>query len=768
MQIVSNEYKEAMQIPLRNRGYIKVSIGVINQTADKNVEIVDTPLTYFSDNEGIFRGVTVDYPYATFEQDFAALDGSMYFLPEEDSGMEYYSNGAVTNSLLGSIRFEFQGITDLDIKGLTIDFGECYPTSLKIENDTESYTYTLDSRYFATDDIFDGTSYIVLTPLEMLNGQNRLRIYSFVCGIANVFTNDEVLSFSSREDVSSIAEDLSALEMTVEVENYDQYYSPDNAASALNYMEIGQKMSVQFGYDVTGNGDIEWVEPSVCYMKTWSSTETTATFKAVDLFDYKLSGEYYKGQYYKNGISLYDLALLVLEDANVEEDLYYIDPYLKMITVHNPLPDTTHGGCLQIIANAGRCSLYMDRQGRIHLKSNFEPEKVASCNGETAYSNVVNILDGTEKDAYAEFCQDFSIVDGSLYFLPTNDNYYSTTGYVSEVVSDANGDFTSNPKVTITLEAGYVYHGLQIEFRNTTPQEFTITQYYDGSEVATSTYTNPDVDWYTLESSQLFDTLVIEVTKGYPNSRVYIDNVIFGAPTDYTLSRTLNINGNPTATRDNRVQAISVNRYAYSNSTVDIKSLSSATLEVADGDRTIVKFGEPCYGYQAEIIAETDANGNEIPNSYTVSIVSSGAYYVELEFGGIGDTAVELQYQINGYTYVVADNISSKTYHESGETVEWSNPLIDNPEMANSLIEWLETYYNGLVDYNIPWRGDPRVDANDLFYLEVKTGDTVMVQSYRNELNFSGAWSGTIKAKRLSGSETARVGYAIVGRSMVG
>ena len=63
--------------------------------------------------------------------------------------------------------------------------------------------------------------------------------------------------------------------------------------------------------------------------------------------------------------------------------------------------------------------------------------------------------------------------------------------------------------------------------------------------------------------------------------------------------------------------------------------------------------------------------------------------------------------------------------------------------------EWLSTYYLGDVDYEIAWRGDPRVEANDLFYLELKDREKALIRSYQNELEFNGAWSGALKARKV-------------------
>ena len=96
-------------------------------------------------------------------------------------------------------------------------------------------------------------------------------------------------------------------------------------------------MNVVMGY-MLDNGKVEWLQMHSLYVYEWSASDEKATIKAVDVLKF-LSDDYYKGQNYETGITLYDLAVLVLEDAGVAQEDYYLDTYLKKITVYNPLPN---------------------------------------------------------------------------------------------------------------------------------------------------------------------------------------------------------------------------------------------------------------------------------------------------------------------------------------------------------------------------------------------------------------------------------------------
>lgn len=739
MQLVSKEYKEAMQLPFRNRAYIRVSIGVVNSDAQNNAVLdEETALTYYSDGKKPFDGYAVTKPYATAEQNFSKVDGSMYFLPKETDGYSYYNNGIVTKDILGSVYISFGGLVGLDIKGLTIDFGECYPTQFTIQSDSGAKSYENNKQLFTTEDSFDGTSYFIITPITMLGGQDRMRIYQMIFGIANTFSNDKVINCSLKDYVSPISETIPSMDVSLTIDNQDLYYSPDNPESAIAYMEIGQEVKVSFGYDVTGSGDIEWLPETTTFLNTWSADDVQAKFTATDRF-YQLTDTYYKGLYRESGITLYDLALDVFNDAGItDEREFYIDPYLKRIRVYNPLPVVKHSEALQVIANAGRCALFEDRANKIHLKASFVPDMEVSVNNKTDYSNIENLLKDNKKDAYAIASNDFSRVDGSLFFMP-KDGSYKETGYVSNSIADADGNFTENPVITITLESGFTAFGMIMNFRNVAPQEFVIRTYYLSVLQDTYTVENPDTEYITDYQFNDFDKMEIEFVKGHPNARITIDNILIGDVTDYRLSRIRDLMDNPTGTRQEKVKIISVKKTNYRESQEGFKELITEKVTLTEEMQHTVYFSIASYGFQASVKDNSNIG---------VQIVASSNYFVAVKFTN-ATVGTEIELVIQGYEYVADESYYRVTHNPNGQEIEWSNPLISTDEQARDLEEWIATYYLGDVDYEISWRGDPRVEANDLFYLELKNREDALIRSYQNELSFNGSWSGSMKARKV-------------------
>lgn len=740
MQAVSNAYEESMRQVFRNRGYIRGTIGIINADAQNHATVMNgkNSLTYFSNGKRIFNDNLINYLYATAEQDFSKIDGSMYFLPKQSSGMNYYNSGAVTSAIKGSIQITFGELETLDIRGLTIDFGECYPTRFSIETNTTKYDYTNEKQIFVTEDVFDGTTYMIIKPSEMVNGEDRLRIYEMSFGVVDSFGNNEVISCSINEFVSATTETLPSKDVEIIIDNQDEYYNPDNDGSALAYLELGQEVRIAFGYDVRGDGNIEWLPETLTYLKGWNATDTEAQFICTDLFAV-MESTYYKGLYRKSGISLYDLAVDVFTDAGMEEEKYYIDPYLKKIIVYNPIPPVKHSEALQIIANAGRCSLYDDRQGRIHLQASFVPDMSIASNGETAYSHVGNILNNKEpKDAYAVHSKDFSIVDGSLFFVPKNGSY-KKTGYISDQLSDESGNFQTNPKLTVTLESGFVAYGFKITFREVKPEEFTVNTFYGDSLVQSLKIKPETLTYDTSQRFELFDRMEIEFTKGYPNSRVFVDHIEVGDVTSYHLTRN-HFTESPTVSRQEKLKMMNVIMNLYSENGTERKELITEEVELSPSNLTHdVYLNDPAYDFAVQI---------EENQTVKATIRESSSYRIRLSFSGVTSN-VKVKVKILGKEYAVKESKYSVQHNNNGVEMQWNNPLISTNQHAKDLEEWISSFYAGEIEYEIPWRGDPRTDANDLFYMELKNGSERMIRTYENSLSFNGAWSGKMKARAV-------------------
>ena len=738
MQAASNEYKDMMRRKWRNPlSYLRVTIGLINQQAQASAYIPERDVyTYYSDLVKPMDNYKVQELYATCDQDYTTVDGSMYFLPK-DAADVVLNQGIVTDGLQGEIEIRFP--VQYDIKGLTVEFGKAYPVDFTIisDNRTLNVTNNTDGHY-VTEEIFEGATFLRFVPAAMVNGQSRFRINQITMGIGVYFDSKKILSATKKEHISPISEELPTIDFDVTVDNKDRAYDVENEESTVNFLEIGQQVEVLYG-QAMDDGTIEWIPGTSLALKSWSADDTEMDFQASDCFD-GMDGTYYRGQYHPNGMSLYDIAVDVLSDAQVDYRNYWIDPYLKDVLVVNPMPVVTHKEALQLIANAGRCILYQNRAGRIILKSSFVPDMVATSDNETYFSHAAAILDHAKKETYALPGQDYTGVSGTQYFLPrqTDGITYLNTGYVSEAVAGDDGLFADNPTVGITMEAAYKCFGLTLEFGQNCPDTVVFHAYYNGALQEDYMVSGLTQTYVVGHEFPEFDFLELEFVRGCPNNRVVLDNITFGDSTDYILEYGVELTKTPKGTQLARVRELQVVRTMYNLSTDDTKELVRETIAVTEQDKQYTFYLSNA-SYDLSVILIEPSEGQ------TATITGSSAYYATVELTGIAGVT---EVVVMGKEYLITQTKVSRQLNPTGSLETWENPLVSDGAHAANLADWIGDYLKSDREYDLQYRGEPRMDADDIAFLENKYVPDLLIRVTDHTLKFNGGLSGTIKARR--------------------
>lgn len=740
MQKVSKAYKESMKSSLRERAYIMISFGLMNQEAQAKATVDNGSYAYYSNKDNIFGEHIDDTVYATLEEEFTKVDGSMFFLPRATEGGRYYDTGIVSDKLISEARCEViisLNTIATDFKGLTINFGENYPVDFDIVGSTGQ---TIEFRgntksKWSTEEVLENTTYIKLVFYKMKNPQSRLRIYSIMFGYGLVYYNDSVMSSALDSYVSPIGADVPQFDFSVTLKNYDHYFNVDNPNSAINYLETGQEMDIMYGYQTPGSDTIEWIQGNHLWCSEWESDDNTATIRCQDIFR-NMDGEYVKGLYSAAGKSYYALAEEILKDAGISE--YYIDPRLKKLYSNNPIPRVKYKEALQIIANACRCVLTQSRDGKVQIKSNFMPSASIATNGEETYSNAANVLTDTPKVEYATLAGNYTPTDGTMFFLPRNGKAALTTGYVSKEISGANGTFTKNPVVTITMEAIRAYYGLKLVFGTALPAAFTIRTYKGGEPVNEYPVEKDEINTTSiiLRDFDDFDVMKIEFTKtAEPYNRIVLNYFSLSDVVDFTMNRR-DMTSSPKAIKQELIKEVIVPCYTYQENNRE-ENLVYEDIDVVAGEVETYYIQDPSYGYKVKL--------DEVEGKATV--VAWSNYFVTIKFNVTGSFKLEVQ----GYRYKIVEKYATVSLNARGKTVKWKNPLISNTTMANELAAWLADYYTAGIEYEYDTRGNPELDATDIVYQENEFHDGMRVNIYRHTVNFKQAFSGRVTARRIGG-----------------
>lgn len=556
---VSSAYKKAMSEKLRKRAYISVGIGIINQNAQESGKL-NADLAYWSKGNAFDTNGT-NIEYATLEENYFKADGTMYFVPENENLAQFLPNGIVTNELLQPIRIDFPQI--YAIKGLTLDFGSAYPDNFKIETADKTLEYTNDRSKFETKDVLGDTDYIVITPISMVGGQQRFRLQSILMGVGLAYSNKETKNLTLEEYVSSISSELPSEDLNFTFYDENNNFNVDDDNSFVGFLETMQRITVSFGITLEDD-TVEWHQISTTFLKDWKSQKGIVSFRSTDRLEqmedeYTLANRIYDRTAYEEAESIF-------ADAGLEQDEYFIDPYLKDVALHNPMPNGMHKECLQLLANACRCIIRQDENGRIMVLPNFanvldQSDFTVTTNGVAEWSKPDNVLVGTEV-VYADMTQDFFKADGGMYFLPEDSDYLETS-YVSEQISDNDGLFETNPTLSIEMPAAYTYFGVNLKFDGNPPQEMLIHTYKDG-ELKSSFYYKDILQDSTFSNEFNFDTIVFEFTKGYPNNRVLVNKITFGDLSDYVLTKH-DMMAQPIGYKEKRVKAVRCKIFTFEN-----------------------------------------------------------------------------------------------------------------------------------------------------------------------------------------------------------
>ena len=189
-------------------------------------------------------------------------------------------------------------------------------------------------------------------------------------GDEQTFTKADLMSFQHKQSVDLLSATLPSSEVVFSLRNDDYRWNPDYPTGSTQFLLEKQKIVVRYGMYV--NDDIEWIKGGTFWLSEWDTPTNglEASFTAKDAFSFM--DIIYDG---KRSGTLYDIAidaftrakLPMMEDGSVR---YMVDASLKdyFTDFSENTQEYSIAEILQMVANAGGCVLYQDRDGMIHLE----------------------------------------------------------------------------------------------------------------------------------------------------------------------------------------------------------------------------------------------------------------------------------------------------------------------------------------------------------------------------------------------------------------
>ena len=420
MQPVSEAYKREMRKQWLGEAGVRIRFGVVDVDAATTIDArADSGHVLWSNLETPFYEEAVpNTTYATLEPGRMRADGRQLVAPAPGDAMR--GEGYVSQVVSGAdgafspapfLHLHFSKTHTAP--GLTFVFDRStgdYPSRLRVVA-KRGGTVLLDKVYtptgaeFETADALARFDDLTLTFLATSPARRRARLQQLRFGLGIVFTGQSIAKTSQKMDTDPITRRLPKNTFNFSVVNFNRLtgdvngiYSPDNPAGIWKYIDQQNPIEAEYSQLLTDGllwGDVKpqpWAELE---LNTWDKLRRGGTvqtlkagryyltgqptvnglladFKAQDLLSFA-DGSYYRGVYAPQGRSLYELAEDVLRDAALPLIFADADPWrlwegLKDIKTTAPLPVKKHKDCLQLIAHAGHCALYTNREGYICIQ----------------------------------------------------------------------------------------------------------------------------------------------------------------------------------------------------------------------------------------------------------------------------------------------------------------------------------------------------------------------------------------------------------------
>ena len=378
--MASKNMIEQLKKPKRNLGFLKVKFNIVDP--ETNPDLSSNSEEIFSDLDNI-KETTIPQSknYATLEKNFWLLNDSQPIYGSEELEQTYVSSYMSDKNCLFSDKacITLTSSVYLTTLGLTMVFDSIdknYAKKLKVKAYRDSTMimdkdYTLssysDRLIFADNEELVRWNKIEIYFIESSLPYRRIRVNQLLFGIMETYTDESLISAESKEKTAMINSELPTHTFKFTIDNMNKLFNPDNPQGWYRYILQQQPISYEWGYQLD-DGTIEWILGGKMLLTgSVEVGENQVSFSTTSLINY-LTKVYKKGVYNSSGRSLYDLAVDVLEDSNIDSSQYNLWSGLKSIKTDAPLPKLEARQLLQIIATTGNCILFTNRENVINIQ----------------------------------------------------------------------------------------------------------------------------------------------------------------------------------------------------------------------------------------------------------------------------------------------------------------------------------------------------------------------------------------------------------------
>lgn len=408
MQVVSDAWKELQKQSFIPGAYVELTLDVTDENAR-----VHTTLN-LEESEGF-----ESYPFQwenieTYDASFLSLLSDNYTLISTHySSSSGYVSG---NRHFTYITFDYT----TELPGVTIQWdnaGGEYATKFTVEittqdgttetievddnTETESFIQYNIRPSYEEGTVSRCTVKVTVKKWSMAYANPKVKSFSF--GATKTFGRDKIMNYSHSNTADPIASEAPVNEISFDLLDTEGLYNINNENGIYRYLMERNRVIVRYGFDVNGDGNIEWIKGSVFYLTGWDSSKSRlyTSFTARDVFGLLLDKCIYNFQFtsltedtkfrfskiisgiIEDFLKVLNLPLLeseMVEDPETPTGVHYeipdnfsisipADRDVEIDDVEYKTSDYTYLEVLQYFANAVGCALSADRRGQIHIEA---------------------------------------------------------------------------------------------------------------------------------------------------------------------------------------------------------------------------------------------------------------------------------------------------------------------------------------------------------------------------------------------------------------
>jgi hypothetical protein len=555
---------------------------------------------------------------------------------------------------------------------------------------------------------------------------SRARLNRVEFGIGYTYADQDLRTLTERHAGSPLSMALPSSSLTFTLFNEEGRFDVDSDTALQRFLASGQRGVVDYGIE-TADG-IEAVPGGKWRLSTWKVSGTSAQFTMEDTLAKLNKTTYETSVYDGTERTLYALAQAVFTDAGLTATEYYIDPYLANVNTRSPLPVNTHAVCLQLIANAGRCRLYVDRSGVITIErliADVVPV-ASSATAQTPYSAAGTAVQDSNV-IYATFQPSFLRLDGAQVLVPSGGGY-GNAGWTASAVTDEAGAYAAN-ELILTYDDPTNVFSVEVDWGAfPPPNKARLSCRIDGVwRNNTLILPTETVESYAVSFPHC-DAVKVELLEAsVVGQRARVQRITTSMMSDFMLSKD-QILGNPNGSIEAKLHNV-VTEWTLFGAEATASEIASADVDTNSGWARIEH--ELCLSPSITV----DAAG----------VTVEATHYAYLSLVRLtAATTQTVKVSLNGTKVTEAQRTVTANANDDGEDLPLKNPLFASEALAQEVADWVRDYYAGRVIYESSIRGFPELDNFDTVYMW--DGGAATINSA--ELTYNGAFSQKLKLRR--------------------